>query len=316
MEHREHEQIARWERRWLALSGLMSLTFVLLIAYNLATEGAHTAQRTAKSTPQQILQQEVFLEPGVRQLAPGKVQVTTVAQAFVFQPEVVRVPVGAEVEFFLTARDVLHGYQIERTNINVELIPGEISRLIYTFDEPGTYRISCNQYCGIGHHTMLGAVEVVPASQWNEATAAGAMADVGGEDAMAQADGAVDGAQVYAANCASCHQADGSGLPGAFPPVAGHAARLVAEQGRDYLPLVMLYGLQGEIEVDGQTYAGVMPAWANLSDEELAAVTNYVVTAWDDGALPETFEPYAPDDYAAARGQELGADDVYERRTP
>ena len=314
MEHREHEQIARWERRWLALSGLMSLTFVLLIAYNLATEGAHIAQRSAKATPEQILQQQVFLEPGVRQLAPGKVQVTTVAQAFVFQPEVVRVPVGAEVEFFLTARDVLHGYQIERTNINVELIPGEVSRLIYTFDEPGTYRISCNQYCGIGHHEMLGAVEVVPASQWNEATAAGALPT--DADAMADAEGAVDGAQVYAANCASCHQADGSGLPGAFPPVAGHSARLVVEQGRDYLPLLMLYGLQGAIEVDGQSYSGVMPAWANLSDEQLAAVTNYVVTEWDDGSLPADFAPYEPADFAAARGQELTADDVYERRTP
>ena len=306
MEDRQHRQIARWESRWLALSGLMSLTFVLLIAYNLATEGAHIAQRTSKASPEQIVAQPVFAEPGVRALAPGKVQVTQVAAAFAFQPSDVRVPVGAEVEFYLTARDVIHGYQIERTNVNVELIPGEVARLHYTFDEPGVYRVTCNEYCGIGHHTMLGSVTVLPASQWNAERQAGPAAQAGGE---------VDGATIYANNCASCHQANGQGIPGAFPPVAGHAAELVQAQGRDYLPILMLYGLQGQIEVEGTSYNGVMPAWSQLSDEELAAVTNHIVTEWDEGALPDDFQPYEPSEFEAARGQELSADDVLQRRS-
>jgi cytochrome c oxidase subunit 2 len=304
VEDRQHRQIARWESRWLALSGLMSLTFVLLIAYNLATEGAHIAQRTSKASPEQIVAQPVFAEPGVRVLAPGRVQVTQVAQAFAFQPSDVRVPVGADVEFYLTARDVIHGYQIERTNVNVELIPGEVARLHYIFDEPGVYRVTCNEYCGIGHHTMLGTVTVVPASQWREDRAA-----------AAQADGEVDGEAVYAAHCASCHQANGQGVAGAFPPVAGHAGELVAQQGRDYLPLLLLYGLQGPIQVGGTTYNGQMPAWQQLSDEELAAVTNYIVTTWDEGQAPASFEPYTADAFAEARGQGLTADDVYERRS-
>jgi cytochrome c oxidase subunit 2 len=304
VEDRQHRQIARWESRWLALSGLMSLTFVLLIAYNLATEGAHIAQRTSKASPEQIVAQPVFAEPGVRALAPGKVQVTQVAAAFAFQPSDVRVPVGAEVEFYLTARDVIHGYQIERTNVNVELIPGEVARLHYTFDEPGVYRVTCNEYCGIGHHTMLGSVTVVPPSQWREDRAA-----------AAQADGEVSGEAVYAAHCASCHQANGQGVAGAFPPVAGHAGELVADQGRDYLPLLLLYGLQGPIQVGGTAYNGQMPAWQQLSDEELAEVTNYIVTTWDEGQLPGGFEPYTPDEFAEARGQGLTADDVYERRS-
>ena len=304
MEDRQHRQIARWESRWLALSGLMSLTFVLLIAYNLATEGAHIAQRTSKASPEQIVAQPVFAEPGVRVLAPGRVQVTQVAQAFAFQPSDVRVPVGAEVEFYLTARDVIHGYQIERTNVNVELIPGEVARLHYTFDEPGVYRVTCNEYCGIGHHTMLGSVTVVPPSQWREDRAA-----------AAQADGEVSGEAVYAAHCASCHQANGQGVAGAFPPVAGHAGELVADQGRDYLPLLLLYGLQGPIQVGGTTYNGQMPAWQQLSDEELAAVATYIVTNWDEGQAPASFEPYTVDEFAEARGQGLTADDVYERRS-
>ncbi len=308
MDERQHNQIAKWERRWLALSGLMSLTFVILIAYNLATEGTHIAQRTTKASPEQILAQDIFQQPGVRQTGPGTIQVTTVARAFVFQPTDVTVPVDAEVEFILTAADVIHGYQIERTNVNVELIPGEVARLTYTFDDPGTYRITCNEYCGIGHHDMLGTITVLPASQWNALQA--------GDDVQAQTadDGAVDGAQVYAANCASCHQASGAGIPGAFPPVAGHASALVVDQGRDYLVELMLYGLQGAIEVDGASYDGVMPGWSQLADAQLAAVTNYIATEWDEGVLPDDFAPYDPSEFAEARGQDLSADDVYQRR--
>lgn len=307
MEENQHRQIARWERVWLAVSGVMTLMFVLLIAYNLAVEGAHIAQRTHKASPEQILAQDLFAEPGVRAAGPGRVQVTSVAQAFSFQPADMRVPVGAEVEFYLTSRDVIHGFQVERTTINVEVIPGEISRLHYTFDRPGSYRVTCNEYCGSGHHDMLGTVTVVPASQWRASTEAAPAEDA--------ADGAPDGAAVYADNCASCHQAQGQGIPGAFPPVAGHTADLLETQGRDFLPLVLLYGLQGPIEVEGASYDGAMPAWGQLSDAQLAAVANHLLEDLSTEALPEDFEPYAPEAFADARGQGLSASDVHARRT-
>ena len=65
--------------------------------------------------------------------------------------------------------------------------------------------------------------------------------------ALAQA----DGAKIYA-QCAGCHQQNGQGIPGAFPPLAGHVAEILAKEGgREYLILVLLYGLQGQIEVKG-----------------------------------------------------------------
>ncbi len=307
MRERQHQQIARWERIWLAFSGLMTVMFILLIAYNLATEGGHIAQRTAKASPEQILAQDVFANPGVRALAPGRVQASMVARAFSFQPQDVRVPVGSEVTFYLTASDVQHGFQIERTNVNVQLIPGEIARLVYTFDQPGSYRVTCNEYCGIGHHDMLGTVTVVPASQWSApARAAAAAAD---DDP----DAGPDGATVYATHCASCHQANGRGVAGAFPPVAGHMAELTREQGRAYVAQMMLYGVQGPIEVEGTTYSGVMPAWSQLSDAELAAVTNHALTGFE-GYEADDVEPYAPDEFAEQRGLGLSAADVLERR--
>jgi len=286
VDERHHDQIAKWERRWIAASGLMSLTFVILIAYSLATEGGHIAQVAARGTPEALLSQQIFAEPGLRITGPGQAQVSIVAQAFNFTPERIRIPVDTEVTFYLTSRDVIHGWQVVNTNLNVEVIPGEISVLRYTFREIGEFLTVCNQYCGIGHQNMLGMIEVVSAADFARV-----------DEPAPVAAGAIDGAQVYAANCASCHGPTGAGIPGAFPPLAGHAAEL-AQQDRAYLIDSLLYGLQGQIVVGGTTYNGVMPAWGQLSDAQLAAVLTHIV----DLGGPDV-APFEVDEVAAERGK-------------
>jgi mono/diheme cytochrome c family protein/heme/copper-type cytochrome/quinol oxidase subunit 4 len=135
--------------------------------------------------------------------------------------------------------------------------------------------------------------------------------------AQAPADPSFDrdlGTQVYAANCAACHQLNGAGLPGVFPRLAGHGADLYqADGGRDYLIEVMLYGLQGQIAVGGTNYNGLMPAWAHLGDEQMAAVINHTVAGFDDGA-PEGFDAIRAEEVAARRGEGLTAAQVLESR--
>ncbi len=87
----------------------------------------------------------------------------------------------------------------------------------------------------------------------------------------------VDGGTVYNANCVACHQANGQGLAGAFPPLDGSEwvmtdTRIPAQ--------ILVHGVQGEMVVMGNTYSGVMPAMAHLSDQELAAVLNYIRNSW------------------------------------
>ncbi|TVR91190.1 MAG: cytochrome c [Trueperaceae bacterium] len=118
----------------------------------------------------------------------------------------------------------------------------------------------------------------------------------------------VDGAQLYAANCASCHGPAGAGIAGAFPPLAGHAAEL-AEQSRPYLIDSLLYGLQGQIVVRGTTYNGVMPAWGQLSDDEIAAVLDHIVELGG-----PSVEPFEADEVAAERGKGWSPSDVLEFR--
>ncbi len=126
------------------------------------------------------------------------------------------------------------------------------------------------------------------------------------------------GASVYASNCVGCHQATGAGVPGAFPPLAQHAADVYAAEGgvggRQYLMDVVLYGLQGPILVNGTTYNGLMPAWQQLSDEQIAAVINHVVAGFAGQAPPEGFDAIRPDEVAAQRDRGLSAADVHALR--
>lgn len=95
----------------------------------------------------------------------------------------------------------------------------------------------------------------------------------------AQAQTAADhGAKVYQ-RCAACHLPNGQGVPGAFPALAGRVSGAAAkDEGRDYLVMAVVTGLMGEIEVEGKTIRGVMPAQAGLADADVAAVLNYAMS--------------------------------------
>lgn len=80
--------------------------------------------------------------------------------------------------------------------------------------------------------------------------------------------GAVDGASVYA-NCQPCHQQDGNGMAGVFPPLNNHVPEvLAAAGGREYLIDVLLYGVQGPITIASVKYDSVMPAWSQIGDAD------------------------------------------------
>ncbi len=126
-----------------------------------------------------------------------------------------------------------------------------------------------------------------------------------------QAFAAADGAAVYE-RCSGCHKATGTGVPGVFPPLAGHAAKL-ASASRVYPVEVVLFGLTGEIRVDGTPYKGRMPAYAGLlNDDEIAAVLNYILSRWgNDKAMPPGFAKITPDEVKAARPGNLTPDQVF-----
>jgi mono/diheme cytochrome c family protein len=98
---------------------------------------------------------------------------------------------------------------------------------------------------------------------------------------------AQSGAQLYQ-RCATCHQANGQGITGAFPPLAG--SEWVTGKP-DAAIRILLHGVQGEITVKGATYNSMMPAWGTaqpMTDAEAAAVLTYIRTSWGNKATPVT----------------------------
>jgi mono/diheme cytochrome c family protein len=96
--------------------------------------------------------------------------------------------------------------------------------------------------------------------------------------------GAVDGAQIYTAQCLACHQASGQGLPGVFPPLAGsewvNGNATLAVQ-------IVLHGVTGDLTVNGTHYNGQMPTFKDkLDDAQIAAVVSHIRSNFGNSAGP------------------------------
>ncbi len=90
------------------------------------------------------------------------------------------------------------------------------------------------------------------------------------------------GQKIFTTNCSSCHQANGKGQPGVFPPLDGNP---VVTGPADKVITIVKNGLSGKISVNGTTYNGQMPSWkGTLSDSDIAAVITYIRSAWSNKA--------------------------------
>ena len=139
-------------------------------------------------------------------------------------------------------------------------------------------------------HVLWGAAYIVLSGPFGPSTLGDrrTLADLSGPAPGAA--GVADGKKVFTVNCAACHQATGKGLPGVFPPLDG--SEWVTGDERT-LANIVLHGVAGELVVMGASYKGAMPAFAQLSNAELAAVLSYVRAEWSNkaGAIkPELIE--------------------------
>ncbi|SEJ04361.1 copper-containing nitrite reductase [Frateuria terrea] len=89
------------------------------------------------------------------------------------------------------------------------------------------------------------------------------------------------GRQLFTGTCSVCHQANGEGLPGVFPPLAKSSliAQLIKED-RNRLIGIPVHGLTGKVTVNGTEYDSVMPPMTQLTDDEVANLLTYVLNSW------------------------------------
>jgi len=233
------------------------------------------------------------------------------------------VPSGRKVRALITANDVIHAWWIPAFGSKKDAIPGYINELWFRVDEgkEGIYRGQCAELCGKDHAFMPIVVEVVTGDEFDAWVAAGGSFD--GVEGMAEETSAQDAGEVMAevatdvvdavvpaveaaepvsaktytkeeliakgaevaSNCLACHGADGKGIPGLFPAVAGSA--IATGPIEDHIDIVM-FGKAGT----------AMAAFAGqLSDEDIAAVITYQRNSYGN----DTGDVVLPSDIKAKR---------------
>lgn len=126
-----------------------------------------------KRTAEFIKQYKVGEDRGMAIVAPPPgADVYLMAMTYQWMP-ILKLQKGKEYILHLSALDVLHGFSLYPVNINFEVIPGYDYGLRVTPNASGDFRIICNEFCGIGHHTMVGRVIIEDAPVTPAAPAAG-----------------------------------------------------------------------------------------------------------------------------------------------
>ena len=152
--------VERYERYWMwAATGMLVLFTGAIVATSLSG-AVHPPSHVETVDPRTVGVSGEFASPGVVTGPDGRVTVSMRAELYVFRPTVVRVPAGRPVTFRITSPDVLHGFQIVGTNVNLTVAPGYVSEATTTFETPGEYLVVCNEYCGLAHHLMQGSIVV------------------------------------------------------------------------------------------------------------------------------------------------------------
>jgi len=197
-------------------------------------------------------------------------------------------PVGQKIRFLHPAADVIHSWWVPDLAVKKDAIPGFINENWAYINEPGTYRGKCTELCGRDHGFMPIVVKAVPQEEYlawvaeqtggdedTKVAAGDQPADSAADDSdreWAMDELMARGEQVYAAQCASCHQANGQGVPNAFPAIAGSPVAT----GDPSVHIDKIYnGVAGTAMA---AFAGM------LNDADMAAVITYQRNAWGNDA--------------------------------
>jgi cytochrome c oxidase subunit 2 len=154
-----------YERIWMYGVGVVLAIFFTSTAVAALGHQIHPPSHIETIEPGKALSDPRFKKQGVSVDPEGRVHVRVVGLMFLWMPAEMTIPADTPVTFHLTSIDVIHGYQILRTNGQTMVVPGYVSQFTTRF-EAGEYLIACNEYCGVGHHTMASKLHVVPSAQW------------------------------------------------------------------------------------------------------------------------------------------------------
>lgn len=153
--------VHRLEKIWLSIGISMLAIFLVVIAATAFGMGmSPPSEHHHTIDPTKVTTTAPFDNPGLKQTGDNRYEAVMIAYAFGYEPQTLEVPAGATIDFTVTSSDVVHGFEIVGTNINMMIEPGEVSHISHKFDKPGEYLLLCNEYCGTGHEFMKTTIVV------------------------------------------------------------------------------------------------------------------------------------------------------------
>ena len=181
-------------------------------------------------------------------------------------------PANTKIKFLITADDVIHSWWVPALGWKRDAVPGFINEAWTEIMEPGVYRGQCAELCGKDHGFMPIVLNVLPRAEyevWAQNQRQGLAHEQAETERLWTRDELMElGESVYAAQCATCHQADGQGLAPAFPALAGSG---IANGPLNDNIEIVLQGREGT----------AMQAWGNmLSESDIAAAVTYTRNAF------------------------------------
>ncbi len=191
------------------------------------------------------------------------------------------VPINKKIRIVTTANDVIHAWGVPAFGVKQDAIPGFVRDTWFKAEKVGVYRGNCYELCGKEHAFMPIVVNVVSEADYAKWVAEKKKSMAANADdpnkTWTATELAARGEKVYAANCVACHQANGAGVPGAFPALVGSPMVTGPQDG------------QIGILLNGKN---AMPAWkSTLSDTEIAAVITYTRNSWGNKAEDNIVQP-------------------------
>jgi len=171
---------ARAELRWSVIAGIVIVFLIAMMTYTSMHWSMMPAVRVETVDPTTLHLAGEFTEDNLGSAldADGTVTVRLIAQQYSFTPPCLLVPAGMPVRFRATSADVVHGFNITGTNVNLMLEPGYVSVFETTFRRPGEQVMPCHEFCGAGHAAMWARVRIVDRTEFMQ-RAAGRKAGIG-----------------------------------------------------------------------------------------------------------------------------------------
>lgn len=248
------------ERKVLYISVTLMLAFAVLLVYASMGLGITLPTCNDRIVP--------FTEEKIIPKENNEFEIHYIARMWSFEPAELILPENAEVDFYVSAIDVDHGFVVPGTNLNLMAIPGTVNFAHHRFNRKGEYMVICHEYCGLNHHNMMSKIKVLAPEEYTRKMQelSSSLLSVGQD-------------LIEDRQCSSCHTVDGSeGLGPTFKGLYG-SRRTLADGTQ--ITVDEKYLIKSIREPDKQIVKGydpgsMPPADVPLTDQEISEIISYI----------------------------------------